>query len=234
VDVDRLGNQIASFVTGEGLADIVSRTAELTTTIAIVIAFVFIGSIYLLAAPPNQFSRAILKLLPVWRRPAMEGTLRELEPQLRWWLIGTLIGMISIGIASYLGYTAIGLKWALPLAMFAALTEAIPTVGPAVTLLLGLLLASTQGASQIFGVIIVYAVAQGLESYVLIPLVMKSAVDIPPAVSLFTLILWGKVLGLAGLLLAIPIDLVIWSLLMHFVIQREQTVESERLNLDEK
>lgn len=217
--VDDILEQVGNFISGQGLGNIVSQTAGATTTLAVVIAFVFIGSMYLLASPPGQFSRSIVKLLPAWRRPAMEGVFRDLQPQLRWWLVGTVIGMVSIGIASYVGYTAVGLKWALPLAIFAALTEAIPTVGPALTLVLALLLASTQGVAQIIGVSIVYVVVQGLESYVLIPVVMKKAVNIPPAVSLFTLILWGKILGISGLLLAIPLDLVIWSLLQHYVVQ---------------
>ena len=70
---------------------------------------------------------------------------------------------------------------------------------------------------------VVDVVVQGLESNVLIPIVMKRAVDIPPAVSLFTLILWGKILGVSGLLLAIPIDLVIWNLLKHFVMRDGET-----------
>ena len=222
--VDALGNQLTRLITGENVANLVTGTANFAATLALVVAFVFIGSIYLLASPPNRYSRPLLRLLPPWRRPAMEGVLRDLEPQLRWWLIGSAVGMVSIGVASYLGYTIVGLHWALPLAMFAGLTEFVPTVGPAATLLVALLLAATQGAAQVIGVLIVYLVVQGLESYVLIPLVMKSAVDIPPVVALFTLILWGKLLGLAGLLLAIPIDLFIWNVLDHFVIQRRQAV----------
>ncbi len=142
VDLDHIGEQVVSFVTGQGLGNIVAQTAGVTTTVAVILAFVFIGSMYLLAAPRGQMSRAIVGLLPPWRRPAMVGAMRDLEPQLRWWLIGTLIGMVSIGAASLAGYALVGLHWALPLALFAGLAEAVPTVGPALTLVLAILLAS--------------------------------------------------------------------------------------------
>ena len=112
VDLDHIGEQVVSFVTGQGLGNIVAQTAGVTTTVAVILAFVFIGSMYLLASPRGQMSLAIVGLLPPWRRPAMVGAMRDLEPQLRWWLIGTLIGMVSIGAASLAGYALVGLHWA--------------------------------------------------------------------------------------------------------------------------
>jgi predicted PurR-regulated permease PerM len=112
----------------------------------------------------------------------------------------------------------------LPLAIFAGVSEAVPTVGPAVTFVLALLLGATQGVAQVVGATVVYAVVQSLESYVLIPLVMRSAVNLPPVVTLFTIVLWGKIFGIAGLLLAVPIDLIIWGLLDHFVIRPHEPI----------
>lgn len=225
ITVESLAGQLVDFITGEAIADIVARAADVATVLALVFAFLFIGSVYLLASPPNHYSRPLLKLLPSWRRPMMVGFIHELQPQLRWWLLGTLISMSTIGIASYIGYTIVGIEFVLPLAMFAALSEAIPTIGPAATLVVSLMIAATMGLAQVVGVVIVYIIVQGLESYLLLPLVMKRTVHIPPVVTLFTLILWGKILGLAGLLLAIPLDLVIWGLLRHFVMDSHELAQ---------
>ena len=51
----------------------------------------------------------------------------------------------------------------------------------------------------------------------LFPLIMRQAVHMPPIVTLFSLVLWGQVFGLAGLLLAIPINLVIWNFASTFL-----------------
>ncbi len=220
VTVQDIGNQIMGFFsTGDSLGQVFSQTADVTAAVLVGAAFVFIGSIYLLAEPPGRLTGPMLAMLPPWRRAAAAGALADLDRRLRWWLVGTLISIAVVGVASIIGYSIIGLEFALPLAIFAGLAEAIPTIGPAVTLGLALLLATTQGPTQTIGVIIVYAVVQTLESYLLIPLVMRKAVSIPPVITLFTIVLWGKIFGVAGLLLAIPIDMFIWSFADHLLVR---------------
>jgi predicted PurR-regulated permease PerM len=48
-------------------------------------------------------------------------------------------------------------------------------------------------------------------------MVMMRAVHIPPIVTLFTVIFWGNIFGVAGLILAVPIDLTIWAMLKHHI-----------------
>ena len=101
------------------------------------------------------------------------------------------------------------------------LAELVPTLGPIAAFALALLVAFAQGTSEVIGVTVVYAVIQLLESYVLLPLVMRGAVRIPPVVTLFTVVLWGTIFGFAGFILAVPIDLTIWTFADHFVLRRE-------------
>ena len=219
VTVDNLGNQLIGFIGGQSVGEVVGRTTDLTTVILLSMIFVFAGSMYILAEPPGKLVRPVLKMLPPARVVPMQAAIKELEPRLRWWLLGTFISMVVMGVGSFVGYTIIGLQWALALGVVAGVLEAVPTVGPLTTFMLSLLIAATQGFGQVIGVTVVYAIVQTIESYVLIPLVMKKAVDIPPVVTLFTIVLWGKIFGIAGLLLAIPIDLVLWSVIDHFVIR---------------
>ena len=222
VSVSSIGGQVYDFVAGGGLADVLSRTADITSVAVVVVMFIFIGSLYLLAEPSGRLVEPVQKLLSPRNRSAFRGAVSDLESRLRWWLLGTLIGMSVVGVASWAGYTLIGLQFALPLGLLAGLTEAIPTIGPAITFLVSLAVATAQGGGQIIGVIGVYVVVQTLESYLLVPIVMRSAVNIPPIVTLFTIVLWGKIFGVAGVLLAIPIDLVIWTMIDRFYIQAKR------------
>ncbi len=221
--VDELGNQLAQFVLGEQLKDVLGIATDVLATGTILLIFIMIGSIYLLAERPGGLVNPVLRILPPARVIPMRLVFADLEPRLRWWLIGTIISMTGIGIVAFVGYSLIGLHFALPLAVFAGLAEIVPTVGPATTFVLSVLLALTQGVTQVLGVLIVYIVIQLFEANILIPLVMRSVVDIPPVVSLFTIILWGKIFGIAGLLLAIPIDLLIWTVADHFLIRPHDT-----------
>jgi predicted PurR-regulated permease PerM len=219
LDVAMLAEIAGRMLTGQSMTNWISNVADglLTTLLAVLV--VTIAATYLLAAPGTRLSADALKLLPPPRREPTRTALGRLQPQLRWWAIGTAFSMALIAIASGLGFWLVGLEFVLPLALFAGVAQSVPTFGPLVTLLLSLVVAATQGIPQVIGVVGVYVVVQSLESYVLTPLVMKRAVNVPPVVTLLTIILWGNVFGLAGLVLAIPIDLTIWAFLRTHVIE---------------
>jgi predicted PurR-regulated permease PerM len=55
------------------------------------------------------------------------------------------------------------------------------------------------------------------EDYIVLPLIMRNAVRIAPVVTLFTVVLWGEIFGVPGLMLAIPINLTLWHAAKHFI-----------------
>jgi predicted PurR-regulated permease PerM len=219
LDVAGLAEIAGRLLTGESMTNWISNVADglLATLLAVLV--VTIAATYLLATPGTRLSAEALRLLPPPRREPTRKALEQLQPQLRWWAVGTAFSMALIALASGLGFWLVGLEFALPLALFAGVAQSVPTFGPLLTLLLSLVVAATQGLPQVIGVVGVYIVVQSLESYVLTPLVMKRAVNVPPVVTLLTIILWGNVFGLAGLVLAIPIDLTIWAFLRNHIIE---------------
>lgn len=220
LSVRTLAVQVLDMVTGERGAQFFSTTAGVVSDILVALAFVFIGSIYMLLSPPDQLLMPAVRLLPMrWRGPVKDAV-EELGPRLRWWVIGTVISAATIGIASWIGYAIVGLRFTVPLAILSGLGEFIPTIGPILTLLVALVFAATQGVGAVIGVSIVYLFIQTLEGYILLPVVMKQIVDIPPLVTLFSLVFWGSIFGVPGILLAIPLDLVAWSFARHLIMYR--------------
>lgn len=185
--------------------------------LAIGVVFVFIGTIYLLAEPSESVIPPLLALLPERRRAQAQAAIASLEPRLRWWLIGALITATIIGLTSLLGFWLIGLKLFIPLAILAGVSEFVPTIGPALAFLVALAFAAAQGPDKVIYLCGLYAFVHILESYVLIPLVYREAVRVPPIVTLFTVVLWGEIFGIGGLLLAIPINLFLWTMAQHFL-----------------
>lgn len=219
---DTLLRQAASIFSDGGGTEVVSTTAGVVSGVAVSLVFLFFGSIYLMADPPRKLLSPLVSALPRDRSRQVCEAFDDLVPRLRWWVIGTLFSMMVVGLASWVGYVLVGLDFAIPLALVAGVAEIVPTVGPAVAFVVALLFAATQGVGVLIGVCIIYVIVQVIESYILVPLVMKKAVDIPPVVTLFTVVLWGKVFGAAGLFLAIPINLVLWSFYDHLVLRPRQ------------
>jgi predicted PurR-regulated permease PerM len=217
--VETLGQQAGSVFSDGGGTQVVSTTTGVLSGVAVSLVFLFFGSIYLMADPPGRLLKPVVDPMPPRRAQQVRGALADLVPRLRWWVIGTLFSMAVVGIAAWVGYLIVGLDFAIPLALLAGVAEIVPTVGPAAAFLVALLFAATQGTGTLIGVAVIYILIQLIESYVLVPLVMKKAVKMPPVVTLFTVVLWGKVFGAAGLLLAIPINLVLWSFYDHLVLR---------------
>lgn len=185
--------------------------------LAIGIVFVFIGTIYLLAEPSELIIPSVVGLLPERRKAQALAAIETLQPRLRWWLIGALITATIIGLTSLLGFWLIGLKLFIPLAILAGVSEFVPTIGPALAFLVALAFAAAQGVDKALWLCGLYVFVHILESYILIPIVYREAVRVPPIVTLFTVVLWGEIFGIGGLLLAIPINLVLWTMAEHFL-----------------
>ncbi|MDB5293700.1 MAG: hypothetical protein JWL69_4941 [Phycisphaerales bacterium] len=196
---------------------VISGTAEFVSDLGITLALVFVGSLYLLIEPRGRLAEPLIQMLPMPRRADLAGFFADMEPRLRWWLIGVLFSMATIGILSWLGYWIVGLQFALPLAIFAGLAEIAPNIGALTATLVAALVAATQSTNVLLGVLVVHSITLAIESHVIAPLIMRRAVNIPPVVTIFSVIFWSEVLGFGGLLLAIPLDLVIWTALDRFV-----------------
>ncbi len=226
--VAELGEIGGELLTGGSVASWVTNVAGGALTALLATLVVIIAAMYLLASPDRSLVKPAVGILPVDRQEPTLQAMDELWPELRWWLIGTAFSMFVVGTVFGIGYVLIGLEFALPLAIFAAVAQSVPTFGPMVTLLLSLLIAATQGVVQFVGAVGVYLVVQSLESYLLTPMVMRQAVRIPPIITLFTIILWGNIFGVAGLILAIPLDLAVWVFLKHHVVLAHQSDSSDK------
>ncbi len=225
--IEKLTSTIVNFLIG-GSQQLFSRGADLVLGVLIALAFSLIGSMFLLSENPQRLLAPAARLLPERHRPALEAVVKDLAPRFRRWVIGTIAGMTLVFVASLIGFKSIGFKLAVPMALLAGFGEVVPTVGPATACVIAALFAgASQGAGMLIGVLIVWGAIQAVETYLILPLIMRGAVNIHPAVTLFTVVLWGKIFGIAGLILALPINLTIWTCIEHFRLKPREKIATE-------
>src|SRR5205823_894055 len=177
VTVEGIVESIKSFLTGSG-GIFFSRTADIVLGLLLSLAFTLVGSIFLLSEPPDGVIRPLLRLFPPRLRPGLKAAMDDLEPKYRAWAVGTLTGMTVVFAASMIGYSVIGLKMAIPLALLAGIAEIVPTVGPAIACVIAALFAgATQSGTAAGLVLLVWGCIQALEAYVILPMIMKGAVN---------------------------------------------------------
>lgn len=182
------------------------------------VVLMLVGGIYL-AAQPQLYRQGLLKLFPADTRPRMDQAFRDCGDALRAWLGGQVVAMLMVGLLTSLGLWLLGVPVAGGLGMIAGLFDIVPIVGPFVAAVPAVLLGFTVGPEVGLGAALVFIAVQQIESHVLLPLIQQRAVDIPPAVLLFSLIAIGTLFGVPGVLLAAPMTVVIFVLIKRLYVQ---------------
>ncbi len=130
----------------------------------------------------------------------------EVETRLGLWVRGQLILMASIFVMTTVAYFVLGLPNALLLGLIAGVAEIIPIVGPLLGAIPALLVAAVTGQVELVLLVgLVYVVIQVVEGNVLVPMVMKSTIGVPPFLVVVSLLIGGATGGLVGALLAVPL-----------------------------
>jgi predicted PurR-regulated permease PerM len=164
----------------------------------------FIIGLYV-AVNPDLYRRGVLRLTPVGYRKRADEILGDLRDTLRHWLMGTLVLMIFVGTATGLGLWLLGIPLALALGIIMFFLEFIPYLGPILGALPAVLMASTVGTQDMLYVVLLYWAVQSLEAYVLSPLVFQRSVDVPPLLTMSAQVVLGTMLGLLGIVFAMPL-----------------------------
>jgi predicted PurR-regulated permease PerM len=171
-----------------------------------------------LAADPQLYRRGVLHLLPQRHRARVDGALCEAGNGLTRWLLGQAVAMVLIGVLTAAGLMLIGMPLALPLGIIAGLLEFVPFFGPIVTGALIVLLAFTQGPTQALYAAGVCFFVQHFEGYVIQPFVQRWAVALPPALGLMSVIVFGALFGMLGVIFAMPLMVVLMILVQRLYI----------------
>jgi predicted PurR-regulated permease PerM len=157
------------------------------------------------ALDPGLYRRGLERLVPPRHRERAGVALDRTGHSLRRWMIGTLINMILVGLATGIGLWLLGIPAPVALAVIAGLLEFVPIVGPILASIPAIILALTVSPMTAVWVTLFYVVIQQLESNVLTPIVMRGTVRLPPALTVLFQTFMAVIFGFLGLLLAVPI-----------------------------
>jgi len=147
----------------------------------------------------------IMRFVAPRDRPVLDGLLRKAAQRLGAYVRGQLLIMLVTGTGSYVGLTLIGVPFALPLGIFAFLTEAVPIAGPIIAGVLMILVALTESPLQALLTIVLVTIIQQSESLVLVPVIQGRLISISPVVALLAVLAGSAIGDIPGAILAIPV-----------------------------
>jgi predicted PurR-regulated permease PerM len=172
-----------------------------------ILVILFCGIFF--ALDPELYVHGFLLMFPRSKRARTREVLDELGVNLQNWLLGQIIVMTILGVATWIGLLIIGVPLAGVLGIIAGVLDFVPVVGPWVAGILAALLAVVKDPVKGIWVVGLFIVLHFFEGHVLIPQVQKYATRLPPVLTILALALFAKLFGFMGLLVATPLLVVV-------------------------
>lgn len=164
----------------------------------------------------EKISAEIKSFIPRSARPRLSQYLELSDQALSGYIRGQLMVALILGCLYAIGLSLIGLKFGVVVGLISGLVSFIPYAGFALgfstALLIGL--ANFSGIELILGIVAVFTVIQVLESTVLTPKLVGDKVGLSSLATMLALIIGGNLLGLTGMLVAIPVAAISKSILV--------------------
>ncbi|MFW5753211.1 MAG: AI-2E family transporter [Marinilabiliaceae bacterium] len=170
------------------------------------------------------------KLIPAKYRPLAEEIAEDLKLSMRKYFRNQILIAMTVGVLMATGFRIIDLPLGITLGLFIGVLNIIPylqVVGFFPAILLALLKSMETGDSFwqiLLSVFLVIGIVQLLQDTVLIPKIMGKAYNMNPALILLSLSIWGSLMGLLGMLLALPLTTLIISYYRRFIIKDTQKI----------
>ncbi|RJP46666.1 MAG: AI-2E family transporter [Armatimonadetes bacterium] len=193
-----------------------------------IISFVTVLVITIYMVLDREKIEHYLTSLFVGRQEKVKKLLVRIEDKLGAWLRGQVILSLIVGSLTFVGLFLLGVEFALPLAIIAGLFEVVPVIGPILAAIPAILVALTISPFATALVTILYFAIQQLEGHLIVPQVMRRAVGLNPILVILAVTVGGRLLGLGGALLAVPIAVVI-----QLIIQEGLGPDSEKNIIEE-
>lgn len=235
--IAQTGGEVVKWVSGFVRSLAFGFGGFLATLLLAFVVFVYANQSF------DNYFRGFVSLLPESRRDTVKRYLREIDKNLQQFLKGQVTVIAIISAISCIAYSFVGVPFALVVGLLAGICNAIPTLGPFIGggfALLAMLMGLAAGDFSLVEFLVRSAVVVGvalgvqtIDNSLVSPKVMSSAVDVDPLLIMFAVIVGATVLGFWGVLLAIPIIVVIKSIIaVSRTFTTEQSIKSRSAEAD--
>lgn len=206
-----IGKLLLTHIEGGGfsISGLLSSLFSVSISFLEAVVVTVIAGFYL-AAQPELYLDGLDKLFPREWRTNVNETIADIGRGLRLWLIGELIQMALIGVLSATAVWLIGLPSPFALGVIAGLAEFVPYLGPIIAAVPALLVATTKGGDALLWTAVAYLAINQIEGNLVVPLIQRHMVYIPPAVMLLGVVAILFLFGGVSAIFAGPIAVMVF------------------------
>lgn len=193
-----------------------------------VIFIIFLYLIFILV-DYKRITDGITEIIPIKYRPLITGIIKDMEIGMNRYFRGQALVALIVGIMFAIGFSIIGLPLAIVFGLFVGVLNLVPylqTIAVVPALLLGFLQSVETGNSFLsimVGLVVVFIIVQGTQDLFLVPKIMGKVTGLHPALILLSLSIWGSLMGIIGLIIALPLTTLVISYYKRYVLKEEET-----------
>ncbi len=191
-----------------------------STINAVFLAFMVPFLVFYILKDARTIGSAIVRVVPQKYKHRTRALLIGIDQTLGSYIRGQFLVMLAIGVLAFIGYLIIGMPYALLLALFLAITDIIPYIGPIIGIAPAVLIALTVSPALLIKVVIVNIIVQQCEGNLLSPQIMGRTLKLHPMAIVAALLIGGELAGLVGLILAVPVLAVLKVVWMQLTDER--------------
>lgn len=178
-------------------------TGAVTETVVDLIVVFVIG--FFGALNPRGYEQGALSLFPPEHRQRAREIAEELMDRLRWWILGQMVPMAVLGVASMIALWILGVRLAFILGLFTGVMVFVPYAGTILAGIPSVLMALQKGPWTALWVVILFSIFHLIEGYILTPLVQRRAVRLPPVLTVLAQFFMWSFAGILGVAVAAPL-----------------------------
>ena len=232
VDLEKASDAIAKSVSeslstiGTNVMNIIGVLASIVTVFATV-PFI----LYYMLKEGEKAPQYILRFLPDKQQKNGRKILADLDDALSSYIQGQVLVSFCIGVMLFIGYLVIGLDYSLLVAIFAMFTNVIPFIGPILAIIPAMIIACIHSPMMVVKVLVVMIVVQQIEGHIISPQVMGKKLEIHPLTIISLLLAAGRIGGILGLIIAVPVYAVMKVIAQHsyrlWKLRKEKSIEEK-------
>lgn len=174
----------------------------------------------------EKVSSGMIDMIPPKYKNTLHTILLDLEAGMNKYFRGQALIAMIVGVLFSIGFLIIGLPLAIVIGLFIGLLNMVPylqAAGIPLCMLLGVLQSADTGTAYwiiLLEIAAVFVVVQAIQDMLLTPFIMGNVIGMKPAVMLLALSIWGSLLGVAGMIIALPLTTVIISYYKRFLLTK--------------
>ncbi|OPL10850.1 MAG: hypothetical protein AVO34_09510 [Firmicutes bacterium ML8_F2] len=218
LNLENIAERAAALVnsTFSQLASSVSTTLDFLANIFMTVIIIPFLLYYMLKEKgQGLITGAVEYLTPLDYVDDVKNALAEMNKSLSTYVQGLSIVCLCVGILSYIGFLIIDLDYALLLSIFIMIFNIVPWLGPFIGAIPAVIVGLLDSPLMILKVLIIIVIVQQIEGLLVSPQVMGRKLSLSPLAIILIVLVAGRLGGLLGIILAIPIFTILKIISTH-------------------